>query len=62
MKRLFLAILCMALAIVPIHLTRAEEAVETIEETASITEQAVALFDAGDYDLILQEQDYQTED
>ena len=49
MKRLFLAALCIALAITPIHLTRAEEAVETTKETTSITEQAVALYDAEDY-------------
>ena len=34
----------MALAITPIHLTRAEEAVETAKETTSITDQAVALY------------------
>ncbi len=50
MKRLFLAVLCMALAITPIHLARAEEAVETTEDTTSITDRAVALFDAEDYD------------
>ena len=50
MKRLFLAALCMALAITPIHLTSAEEAIETTKETASITDQAVALYDAEDYD------------
>ena len=50
MKRLFLAALCMALAMIPIHVTRAEEAVETTKETTSITDQAVALYDAGDYD------------
>jgi TPR repeat protein len=40
----------MALAITPIHLTRAEEAVETTKETTFITDQAVALYDAEDYD------------
>ena len=37
MKRLFLTALCMALVMTPIHLTRAEEAVETTKETASIS-------------------------
>ena len=50
MKRLFLAALCMVLAITPIHLTKAEEAVETTKETTSITDQAVAFYDAEDYD------------
>ena len=48
MKRLFLAALCMALAITPIHVTRAEEAVEAAKETTSITDQAVALYEAED--------------
>ena len=56
MKRLFLAVLCMALAITMVHVAGAEEAVETATDTAatadtiSLTDRALEFFEAEDYE------------